>query len=104
VGEHLLQLAAVLLANLGCAILGGVIGSAQTGRASASAPCRVATTSDGPGEETSGRSDRRIRSRQRWPRNGGTTHRAGLVEVPDPEPQTGMWPVPKTQRLDLLDG
>jgi hypothetical protein len=97
--EHLFQLAAVLLANLGCAILGGVIGSAQTRRAlRAAVPASVGYHPDGPGEET-------VEVRTEHPES--TAVAADLAVEPEPEPapaRTGMWPVHKTQRLDLLDG
>jgi hypothetical protein len=104
VGEHLFQLAAVLLANLGCAILGGVIGSAQTRRAlRAAVPARVGYHPDGPGEET---------VEVRTAHAESTAVAAELVAEPEPESTTvslppdfatGWWAVSKTQRLNPLE-
>jgi hypothetical protein len=101
--EHLLQIAALLLANLGCAVLGGVVGSALTGRNlrhRAPEPAAPASDPEDPEDECEGVDHPAGYQHSEWWHDAPT----GLVQVADPEPQTGMWPAPKTQRLDLLDG
>jgi hypothetical protein len=89
--EHLFQLAAVLLANLGCAILGGVIGSAQTRRAlRAAVPASVGYHPDGPGEET-------VEVRTHDP--DSVAVEAELASAVDTGPQTGFWTAPTGRRL-----
>jgi hypothetical protein len=101
--EHLLQLGAILLANLGCAVLGGVVGSALTRqdlRHRAPEPVAPASDPEDPQDECDGADYPAGYQHAEWWHDAPT----GLVSAVDPEPQTGMWPAPKTQRLDLLDG
>jgi hypothetical protein len=74
--EHLFQLAALLLANLGCAVLGGVVGSALTGRDlrhRAPEPVAPASDPEDPEDECEAPT---IRPATSTP-NGGMTHRPG---------------------------
>lgn len=105
-GEHLLQLAAILLANLGCAVLGGVVGSALTGRDlrhRAPEPVAPASDPEDPEDECEGADHPAGYQHAEWWSDAPT----GLVSAVDPSlpPDfgTGMWPVSKTQRLDPLE-
>jgi hypothetical protein len=94
-----LQIAALLLANLGCAVLGGVVGSALTGRdLRHRAPEPVAPASE-PEDPEDERADEPAGYHPEWWKDAPT----GLVTAVDPGPKTGMWPVTKTQRLDPLE-
>jgi hypothetical protein len=102
--EHLLKIAALLLANLGCAVLGGVVGSALTGRdLRHRAPEPVAPASE-PEDPEDERADEPAGYHAEWWKDAPT----GLVSSVDPSlpPDfgTGMWPVRESQRLDPLEG
>jgi hypothetical protein len=102
--EHLLKIAALLLANLGCAVLGGVVGSALTGRdLRHRAPEPVAPASEPEDPEDERADEPAGYQHAEWWSDAPT----GLVSAVDPSlpPDfgTGMWPVSKTQRLDPLE-
>jgi hypothetical protein len=108
--EHLLQLGAILLANLGCAVLGGVVGSALTRQdlrhraPEPAAPASEPADPVDPEDECEGADHPAGYQNSEWWTDAPT----GLVSAVDtelpPDFGTGMWPVSKTQRLDPLEG